>query len=99
MPRTQPESVAASGLHAVGSWTLDLKPPNQRNVVPTGSGAESLELSPIDPAGHQTLILVWTLQMGVRDCQWQLPASGHWNPRTVQKARAFSLFANGTLRA
>lgn len=99
MRRTQPESVAASGLHAVGSWTVDLKPSNNRNVVPTGSGAELLELSPIDSAGHQTLILVWTLQMGVTDCQWQLPASGHSNPRTVQKAPVFSLFANGTLRA
>jgi hypothetical protein len=39
-----------------------LRPPNRKNVVPTGSVAESLELSPIDPAGHQTLILVWTLQ-------------------------------------
>jgi hypothetical protein len=66
MLRTQPESVAASSLHVgirlVGGWTLDLKPPVKRNVVPTGSGAESLELSPIDPAGRQTLILVWTLQ-------------------------------------
>ena len=62
MLRTQPESVAASGLQAVGSWTLDLKTPNKRNVVPTGSVSESLELSPIDSAGHQTLILVWTLQ-------------------------------------
>jgi|GEM_PF-4777795 len=66
MLRTQPESVAVFGLHVgrrlVGGWTLDLKPPVKRNAVPTGSGAESLELSPIDPAGHQTLILAWTLQ-------------------------------------
>jgi hypothetical protein len=62
MIRMQPEIVAGSSLHAVASWTLDLKPPNKRNVVPAASGAESLELSPIDPAGHQTLILVWTLQ-------------------------------------
>jgi len=58
--------VAVSGLHVgrrpVGSWTLDLKPPVKRNVVPAGSGAKSLELSPIDPAGRQTLILVWALQ-------------------------------------
>jgi len=58
--------VAASGLHVgrrlVGSWTLDLNPPVKRNVVPTGSGAESLELSLIDPAGRQALILVWALQ-------------------------------------
>ena len=60
--RTQPESVPVSGLHAVGSWTRDLKPLNKRNVVPTDSGSESLELSPIDPAGHPTLIFVWTLQ-------------------------------------
>jgi hypothetical protein len=97
MLRIQPELVAVSGLHAVGSWTLDSEPANKRNVVPTGS--ESLELSPIDPAAHQTLILVWTLQMGMRDCQRQLPASGHSNPRAVQKAPVFSLFANGTLRA
>ena len=58
-----------------------------------------MELSPIDPAGHQTLILVWTLQASMRDCQWQLPAFGHSSPRTVQKAPVFSLFANGTLRA
>jgi len=95
MLRTQPESVTVSDLHVMGSWTLDLKPPNKRNAVPTGSGAESLKLSPIDPAGQQTLILVWTLQMGMRDCQWQLPAFGHSNPRTVQKAPVFSLFANG----
>ena len=48
MLRTQPESVAASGVHfgrrLVGGWTLDLKPRVKRNVVPTGSGAESLEL-------------------------------------------------------
>jgi hypothetical protein len=103
MLRTQPESVAVSGLDVarrlVGSWTLDLKPPNKRNVVPTGSGAESLELSPIDPAGHQTLILVWALQRGMKDCPWQLPAFGHSNPGTAQKAPVFSLFANGTLRA
>jgi hypothetical protein len=99
MLRTQPESVAASGLHAVGTWTLDLRPPNKRNVAPTGSGAESLELSPIDPAGHQTLILVWTLQTSMRDCHWQLPAFGHSNPCTAQEAPVFSLFANGTLRA
>lgn len=63
MLRTQ---VAVSGLQVgrslVGGWTLDLKPPVKRNVVPTGSGAESLEISPIDPAGRQTLTLVWTLQ-------------------------------------
>jgi hypothetical protein len=35
----------------------------------------------------------------MRDCQWQLPASGHSNPRTTQEAPVFSLFANGTLRA
>ena len=62
--------VAVSGLRVgrrlVGSWTLDLKPPVKRNVVPTGSGAESLELSLIDPAGRQTLILVRTLQIVVR---------------------------------
>jgi hypothetical protein len=45
----------------VASWTLDLRPPVKRNVVPTRSGAESLELSSIDPAERQTLILVWTL--------------------------------------
>jgi hypothetical protein len=33
------------------------------------------------------------------DCQWQLPAFGHSNPRTVQEALVFSLRANGTLRA
>ncbi len=58
--------VAVSGLHVgrrlVGSWALDLTPPLKRNVVPTGSGAESLELSPMDPARRQTLIFVWTLQ-------------------------------------
>ena len=58
--------VATSGLQVgrrlVGSWTLPFKSPAKRNVVPTGSGAESLELSPIDQAGRQTLILVWTLQ-------------------------------------
>jgi len=58
--------VAVSGLRVgrrlVGSWTVDLKPPVKGNVVPAGSGAESLELSPIDPAGHQTLTLAWTLQ-------------------------------------
>ena len=66
MLQTQPESVEVSGLHLgrtlAGGWTLDLKLPVGRNVVPTGSGTESLELSPIDPAGRQTLILVWTLQ-------------------------------------
>ena len=66
MLRTLPESEAVSGLHVgrrlVGSWTLDLKPSVERNVVRTGSGAESLELSPIDPAGRQMLILVCTLQ-------------------------------------
>jgi len=66
MLRTQPESVAASGVHfgrrLVGGWTLDLKPRVKRNVVPTGSGAESLELSPINPAARQMLILVWILQ-------------------------------------
>ena len=99
MFRAQAESVAVSGLHAVGSSTVDLKPLNKRNVVETGSGSESLELSSIDSAGHQTLILVWTLQMGTTDCQWQVPASGHSNPHTVQQAPVFSLFANGTLRA
>ena len=37
--------------------------------------------------------------MSMRGCQWQLPAFGHSNPRTVQKAPVFSLFANGPLRA
>ncbi len=103
MLRTQHESVAVSGLHVwrrlEGGRTLDLKPPVKRNIAPTASGAESLELSPIDPAGRQTLILVWTLQMGMRDCPWQLPAFGHSNPRTVQEAPVFSYFANGTLLA
>jgi hypothetical protein len=65
MLRTLPESEAVCGSHVgrrlVGSWTLDLKPSVERNVVRTGSGAESLELSPIDPAGRQMLILVCTL--------------------------------------
>ncbi len=102
MLRTQHESVAVNGLHVgrrlVGGWTLDLTPPVKRNVVPTGLG-EPLEFSPIDPAGRQTPILVWTLQMGMRDCPWQLPAFGHSNPRTVQEAPVFSYFANGTLLA
>ena len=32
-------------------------------------------------------------------CQWQLPAFGHSNARTVQEALIFSLFANGALFA
>ena len=35
----------------------------------------------------------------MRDCQWQLPAFGHSNPRTVQEASVFSFFANGPLLA
>ena len=66
MLRAQSEIVAVSGFHAerrlVGSWTLDLEPSVKRNVVPAGSRAESLELSAIAPAVHETLILVWTLQ-------------------------------------
>ena len=66
MFRAQSESGAVSGFHVggslVGSWTLDLEPPVKRNVVPTGSRAESLELHAIGPAVHETLILVWTLR-------------------------------------
>ena len=32
----------------------------------------------------------------MRDCRWQLPAFGQWNPREVQETPVFSLFANGT---
>ena len=35
----------------------------------------------------------------MRDCQWQLPAFGHSNPRRVQETPVFPLFANGTLLA
>jgi len=66
MFRAQSESGAVSGFHVggslVGSWTLDLEPPVKRNVVPTGSRAESLERHAIGPAVHETLILVWTLR-------------------------------------
>jgi hypothetical protein len=63
MLRAQAERAAVSGLHVggglVGSWTLDLKPRAERNVVPSGPGAQSLELNPIDPTGRETLTLVW----------------------------------------
>lgn len=68
MLRAQPDSaaVAVSGSlferALVGSWTLDLNPPAQKNVLPSGPGAQSFEPKLIDSARRGTLILVWNLQ-------------------------------------
>ena len=66
MFRAQCESVAISGFYAgrrlLGSWTRDLKPPVERNAVPSGSCAQWLEVNLVDPARRETLILMWTLQ-------------------------------------
>lgn len=65
MVRAQSDSaaVAVSGLNLgtrlVGRWTLDLNPPGQRNVVPSGPRAQSSELNPIKPTRRGTLTLVW----------------------------------------
>jgi hypothetical protein len=66
MLRVQAEGAAVSGLHVgrrlVGSWTLDLNLRAERNVVPGGPGAQSLEPVLIDSAARGMLILVWALQ-------------------------------------
>jgi hypothetical protein len=66
MLRVQAERAAVSGLQVgrklVGSWTLDLKPRAERNVVPSGPGAQSLDPILIDSAARATLILIWNLE-------------------------------------
>ncbi len=65
MHQGRSESVAVSDFHVgtrlAGCWTLDMKP-LRRNDPRTTSGVELQELSSGDPGGHESLILVWTLQ-------------------------------------
>ncbi len=61
MLQAQVDSVAVSGTQVgrrlVGNWTLYVKPPVTKHVVPM-----RLELSPIEAVGRLTLVCVWTLQ-------------------------------------
>ena len=65
MVRAERNTVTVSDLNVgrklVGSWTLDLDPPTQRNLVAGEPGAQ-LEANRIDSAGRRTLILAWSLQ-------------------------------------
>ena len=66
MLRAQSDSVAVPGTQVgrrlVGNWTLDVKPPVTKHIVPAALRTEPVELSVINSAGDQRLLCLWTLQ-------------------------------------